>query len=87
MRHALKPLVRRPEGNLAAWVSALGAGCPCFCCGSHLDATSTSNDVSPAGAPDLVCSVCGAQVYDELGGAWVPAVASLLETEPELVAA
>jgi len=65
MRHAVKPLVRRPQDSLAAWVGTLDAGSPCFCCGSPLQDSLSDGLCDCPDASSLSCPVCGARVVDD----------------------
>ncbi len=42
--------------SLARWISYLGPGSPCFCCGSSLEAMTGEQ------GPRLVCLRCGAEM-------------------------
>jgi hypothetical protein len=64
VRQATKAPVDRHANTLAAWVSLLGPGSPCFCCGSPLSASASDTDSGRDGRPELVCSRCGAGVSD-----------------------
>jgi hypothetical protein len=65
VRYAVKTLVRRPQDSLAAWVSELGAGSPCFCCGSPLRDSPSEARCGSADGSSLICPVCGAGVVDD----------------------
>ena len=84
MRDIQKPLVQPHGATLSTWISTLGPGSPCFCCGAPLRTSPLEVAAGSAPAPRLTCPSCGAEVFGETA---VPAWVAVADRDSTLVAA